>query len=395
MSFIDLPTETALSSWRNGSTQAEMLCASFLHSEGYTRVDPQCPLGGPDGKKDVIVFYGPWKYVAAVYFPITERKFRNVRDKFKGDLPGVAKNKADGIVFFTNQRVSPAEKVTLEQAAAGSRAKAILYSIDAIISVLDSPRGYGMRLQFLRIPMKPEEQASFLAQFGSELSAALGQQSGVIKNVAAQVAEIHQHLLGRAAPASPVLAATIATRATPAETFDHSDKVRLKSKSHFITSILDVALVCYIHRSALDDTPDSQQKGVLRTVGVWIGSAGATPETALFIPPSPEEVPALIESLLKAWRDGYPSLKTANEPTIIEAIVKFHHEFLRIHPFIDGNGRVARLLLEQQARELLNFDRDIALSDSPAYFSALQTAHSGDLRPLTSIITQILKGTRS
>lgn len=44
-----LPTETALREWRFGQTQAERLLAALMHIEGYEGVDPQNPLGGPDG----------------------------------------------------------------------------------------------------------------------------------------------------------------------------------------------------------------------------------------------------------------------------------------------------------------------------------------------------------
>ena len=49
-----LPTEQVLHSWRFGQTQAERLCAGLLIVEGFTSVDPQCPLGGPDGLKDLV-----------------------------------------------------------------------------------------------------------------------------------------------------------------------------------------------------------------------------------------------------------------------------------------------------------------------------------------------------
>ena len=62
-------TEDVLTRWRYGSTQAERLCAGLLAIEGYQSIDPQCPLGGPDGLKDVICEKDGWKFVAAVYFP--------------------------------------------------------------------------------------------------------------------------------------------------------------------------------------------------------------------------------------------------------------------------------------------------------------------------------------
>ena len=44
-----------------GPTQAERLVASVLHGEGYEAIDPQSPLGGPDGLKDVLFDFNGWK----------------------------------------------------------------------------------------------------------------------------------------------------------------------------------------------------------------------------------------------------------------------------------------------------------------------------------------------
>jgi len=398
MDFIDQPTETALKAWRFGGTQSERLCASILHSEGFSRVDPQCPLGGPDGIKDVLYELNGWRYVAACYFPTTEKEFKYVKEKFEGDFKGVERNFAKGIAFFTNQHITPGERETLEKIASDTGSSARIYHVEAIRAILDSPRGYGMRLEFLRIPMKPEEQASFISQFGSDLSAAMDRNSDALASIAKNVSEIHSAVVGDSepsiAPRFPSrLAATMATRAMITELVDASDKTDIKVKTTFITQQLDPELLCYIHRSMMDDEPTNRQSGMLRSVGVWIGAPGSMPEHARYIPPKPDEVPELIETLLKEWRDGYDKVFQADKSDKIAHIARFHHEFLRIHPFLDGNGRLARLIMEQQARELLNIDHHVVLEDSAAYFEALQQAHSGDLKSLKQIVTQALLGT--
>lgn len=396
MDFIDQPTETALKAWRFGNTQAERLCATLLHSEGFKRVDPQCPLGGPDGLKDVLFELNGWRYVAACYFPTTEKDFKDVQKKFEGDFKGVALNSARGIAFFTNQHLTPAEKKVLENIAKGASASARIYHVEALRAILDSPRGYGMRLEYLRIPMKPEEQASFLSQFGSDISAAMDKHSGVLDSISKKVSEMHAVIVG--SPEQPLeyiplrLAATMATRAMVSELVCASDKTDIKAKTSFITEHLDLELLRYLHRSMLDDETSSDQAGSLRSVGVWIGTPGSTPEHARYIPPNPKEVPTLINALLQNWRENYTETLQADKTKKIERIVFFHHEFLRIHPFLDGNGRLARLIMEQQARELLNIERRVVLEDSVAYFEALQKAHSGEIEPLRLIITQALFG---
>jgi hypothetical protein len=95
-----LPTELILHSWRFGQTQAERLCAELLILEGFTAIDPQCPLGGPDGLKDIVCKMGGLKYVAAAFFPTTPNTSADIKRKFEHDLMGVKRNDASGKVFF-------------------------------------------------------------------------------------------------------------------------------------------------------------------------------------------------------------------------------------------------------------------------------------------------------
>lgn len=390
MEFTNQPTEIALKAWRFGSTQSERLCATLLHSEGFKRVDPQCPLGGPDGIKDILFDLNGWQYVAACFFPPTEKVFKDVKEKFEDDFKGVAKNSAKGIAFFTNQHLTPSERNSLEKIAKDSSSTSRIYHVEAIRTILDSPRGYGMRLEYLRIPMKPEEQVSFVSQYGSDLSAAMDRHSSILSIISQNVTEIHDTVVGGVQ--SPLrMATTMATRAMSSGLLAASDKMDIPLVTAFITRHLNCDLLCYLHRSMLDDLPI--QSGVLRSIGVWIGAPGSTPENARYIPPKPERVQELVNSLLQDWRDCYDSTLNDDQEEKIRRIVSFHHEFLKIHPFSDGNGRLARLIMEQQARELLSIDRRVVLEDSAAYFEALQQAHDGNLDSLQEIITQALMGT--
>lgn len=395
MDFVDQPTETALFMWRGDSLGAERLCASILNSEGYRSVDPQCPLGGPDGLKDVVCELNGWKYVAAVFFPPTQATFAEVKNKFAHDLNGVKANTAAGIVFFTNQRLTPGERNQLESVAKLQSAKAIVYHLEAIRSILDSPRGYGMRLQYVGISMKPEEQLSFVKQFGEGLEAALRGQTDLLRGLTEKVAAIHTSVCGEVV--GPValpgrMAATVATRAMMRELVVASDKSDLSAKHSFVTKHLDVDLLCYIHRSMFDNESSAHFAGTLRSVGVWIAGPGSTPDNALYVPPRPQDVPHLTDQVLAGWRQEYDDLLDLPMEQRLDAIVEFHHSLLAVHPFLDGNGRLARLLLEQQARELLGIDRRVVLEDSRAYSAALRAANEGDLAELRNVISQALYG---
>jgi len=58
-----------------------------------------------------------------------------------------------------------------------------------------------------------------------------------------------------------------------------------------------------------------------------------------FIPPAPERIP----EMMKAFVDRIPDQRAAYHPIQFAAII--HEELVTIHPFIDGNGRAARLLM--------------------------------------------------
>ncbi len=77
--------------------------------------------------------------------------------------------------------------------------------------------------------------------------------------------------------------------------------------------------------------------GRFRTVQNWIGRPGSTVATASYIPPPPEEV----EPCLAAWEKFLHESKLP--PLVTVALA--HYQFEAIHPFLDGNGRVGRLLI--------------------------------------------------
>ncbi len=81
-----------------------------------------------------------------------------------------------------------------------------------------------------------------------------------------------------------------------------------------------------------------RQPGALRTTQNWIGPAGATIETATFVPPPPENISELLTDLERFIHEE-PRL-----PPLVQAAL-LHYQFETIHPFLDGNGRLGRLLI--------------------------------------------------
>lgn len=81
-----------------------------------------------------------------------------------------------------------------------------------------------------------------------------------------------------------------------------------------------------------------RQPGELRGTQNWVGPAGATIETATFVPPPPSELSSLLTDLERFVHEE-PQL-----PPLVQAAL-VHYQFETIHPFLDGNGRLGRLLI--------------------------------------------------
>lgn len=102
---------------------------------------------------------------------------------------------------------------------------------------------------------------------------------------------------------------------------------------------VSVRLIREIHEKLLTGVRGSHlTPGELRTSQNWIGPAGCTLSEATFVPPPPHDVPQALADLENFLHSG------TSLPLLIK-IGLAHAQFETIHPFLDGNGRIGRLLI--------------------------------------------------
>lgn len=98
-------------------------------------------------------------------------------------------------------------------------------------------------------------------------------------------------------------------------------------------------LVLELHRVLLSGVRGQERRpGEFRRSPVWVGSPSDNPDTAAYVPPLPDELP----DLLADWEEF------VNEPGDLPTLIRcglMHYQFETIHPFLDGNGRIGRLLV--------------------------------------------------
>ena len=108
----------------------------------------------------------------------------------------------------------------------------------------------------------------------------------------------------------------------------------LKSKPDLYLSIDNILL---LHQMLLGGINDAIA-GRLRAEGEFV-------RIGTYIAPAPEQVERLLGNLITSYSSNH-------DMYFLENIAYYHLEFERIHPFLDGNGRLGRLLINQQLASL-------------------------------------------
>jgi len=134
----------------------------------------------------------------------------------------------------------------------------------------------------------------------------------------------------------------------------------------------------HIHRLLMEADPyQGGWAGRLRTMQNWVGGGDLSPHGALFVPPAPERVPALVDDLVRFCN------REDVDPVAQAAVA--HAQFETVHPFTDGNGRTGRALVHvvlrrrRLARRTVVPVSTVLLADVQGYFAGLDDYRAGRL----------------
>lgn len=159
---------------------------------------------------------------------------------------------------------------------------------------------------------------------------------------------------------------------------DYIGEIRNVEEKHEFK--IEALFIKYLHKLTVDKILDPERCGVYRTTQVVVKNSLTGDVT--FTPPLAIAVPIQIDALLKFMNQVHADQV---HPVLKSGIV--HYEFVRIHPFVDGNGRVGRALstfiLFQEGYDIRKFFSLEEYFDKEAarYYTALQSVerNQGDL----------------
>lgn len=208
---------------------------------------------------------------------------------------------------------------------------------------------------FLPEPLPPDPPVDYpsLRDALSEADYALGRLDGAILTLPNPDLFVYMYVRKEAVLSSQIegtqsslqnLLAAEAKLADPDAPADVAEVVNyVKAMNHGLGRLpalsVSIPLIREIHAVLLQGVRGGRlAPGELRTLQNWIGPRGCTLQEAIFVPPPPGEVPRALAELESFLR------KPADMPQLVRVGLA-HAQFETIHPFLDGNGRIGRLLI--------------------------------------------------
>lgn len=161
---------------------------------------------------------------------------------------------------------------------------------------------------------------------------------------------------------------------------DHMEAIGHREAFHYVQSLgakesaLTEQVIKDIHYLVLSDK--KEDRGVYRQVPVRIMGAANEPVQPYLIRPK-------MEQLLQEYAHS--------QNNIVTTLAKFHLDFESIHPFIDGNGRTGRLLVNLELMKLGYPPINIKFTDRLAYYQAFDIYHAkGDVSPMEDLFAKYI-----
>lgn len=125
---------------------------------------------------------------------------------------------------------------------------------------------------------------------------------------------------------------------------DVEEVVRYVQAANYAIGLLEKLPLCNrflreVHQVLLTSVRGQDKNpGGFRRSQNWIGPAGSTLKTARYIPPN-------VEDMTRAMADLEKYMNDESEDDLLVRAALIHYQFETIHPFLDGNGRIGRLLI--------------------------------------------------
>jgi len=157
---------------------------------------------------------------------------------------------------------------------------------------------------------------------------------------------------------------------------EHLEVTNHKNAMDFMLSLvtkkkIEEKDILNLHAIILDRI-DSQNAAFYRSVQVYIRGSK-------YIPPSPKEIPRLMKDFVQL-------LNSKKDP--IETAAEVHFQLVHIHPFVDGNGRLARLLMNLVLLRNGYPITVILMAERKKYINCLELAHKGNFDPFLNFIAK-------
>lgn len=108
---------------------------------------------------------------------------------------------------------------------------------------------------------------------------------------------------------------------------------------------------------------------------------------------SPVQIPKLAEKFEAKYLSRFTELPEMSDEELVAFLAEVHVEFILIHPFREGNGRISRLLLDVMATKAGAEPLDYSLWDEHKdfYFKAIQAGRDGDYQYVERLIQDVLE----